>query len=284
MSAIARRGVVIGTGLIGSSLAAALRAAGAIGHVVGVGRGLANLQVALRSGFVDSVSQDPFAAVTDADLVVLATPVDSAVTLLPALVAAAPAEAIFTDVGSVKRAIVEAARVCGIEDRFVGAHPIAGGTMGGAGGANPTLFRDRTVVLTPSEGSTSIAVARIRALWEAAGARVIETTAHRHDEILALTSHLPQFVVFALCATIARADEMPSTFFGAGFRDTTRLATSDHEMWLAIARLNRDPLVAAMDGFSEVWTQMSTAIANGDDAALLGVLSEARAGKERSGT
>lgn len=282
MTSVARRAVVIGTGSIGASLAVAARRAGAFGHVVGVGRGRANLALARATGLVDEVSQDPLDAVADADLVVLATPVDAAVELLRGLVAAAPSRAVFTDVGSVKQPIVAAAAACGVAERFVGGHPIAGGTAAGAAAADADLFRGRTVVLTPVAGGDPTACAMVRAMWEATGARVIEMTATRHDEILALTSHLPQFVAFALCASVARDGEISSALFGSGFRDTTRLALSDHDMWIAIARLNKEAVLRAMDGFASLWDELRGAIAADDQAALRRILQEARACKERT--
>jgi len=282
MTPVVRRAVVIGTGAIGASLAAAARRVGAFGRVVGVGRARANLDQALTSGFVDEVSQDPLGAVADADLVVLATPVDAAVDLLPGLVAAAPAAAVITDVGSVKQPIVKAAAACGIAERFVGGHPIAGGTASGAAAADPELFRGRAVVLTPTTETEPDACATVRAVWEATGASVLEMTAVRHDEILALTSHLPQFVAFALCASVARDGEIEPALFGSGFRDTTRLALSDHDMWLAIARLNRGAILRAMDSFGSLWGELRAAIAAEDQGALLRILREARACKEKS--
>lgn len=282
MTRVVERAVVIGTGSIGASVAVAARRTGAIARVVGVGRSRANLVHALNEGLVDEVSQDPLAAVVDADLVVLATPVDTAVDLLGGLVAAAPVRAIFTDVGSVKEPIVAAAEACGVAARFVGGHPIAGGTATGAAAADANLFRGRTVVLTPTPATEPEACAAVRAIWEAVGAVVLEMSAVRHDEILAQTSHLPQFVAFALCASVARDGEIASNLFGTGFRDTTRLALSDHDMWLAIARLNRKALLRAMDGFSSLWDELRAAIAADDEARLREILEEARACKERS--
>jgi prephenate dehydrogenase len=282
MTPVVQRAAVIGTGAIGASLAAAARKTGAIGHVVGVGRSRANLSRALEAGVVDEVSQDPLAAVADADLVVIATPVDTAVDLLAGLVAASPEEAIFTDVGSVKQPIVSAAEACGISARFVGGHPIAGGTGTGASCADPDLFRGRAVVLTPTAETSHAASATVRAIWEATGADVLEMSAARHDEILALTSHLPQFVAFALCASVGRDAGIAPSLFGTGFRDTTRLALSDHDMWVAIARLNRAALLRAMEGFSSLWDELRAAIAAEDDAGLRRVFQQARECKERS--
>jgi len=277
-----QRAVVVGTGSIGASLAAAARKKGAIGRVVGVGRNPVNLARALEAGLVDEVSQDPLSAVADADLVVLATPVDTAIDLLGALVAAAPSEAIFTDVGSVKQPIVDAAADCGVAARFVGGHPIAGGTATGASAADVELFRGRTVVLTPTSETSREASAVVRAIWETVGATVLEMSATRHDEILALTSHLPQLVSFALCASVGRDSGIAPALFGAGFRDTTRLAQSDHEMWVAIARLNRAAILCAMDDFSSVWAELRAAVAAEDDARLRQIFRQARESKERS--
>lgn len=282
MKPVAERAVIIGAGLIGSSLGAAAKAAGAFRHVVGVGRDARNLAVALERACVDSVSQDPLSAVVKADLVILATPVDTAVELLPSLAAVARGTTIFTDVGSVKQPIVRAARQCGIEARFVGGHPIAGGTAVGATACDPGMFRDRTVVLTPGPGTSPEASARVRILWEATGARIIETTAERHDEALALTSHLPQFLAYALCVAAERGGDLTDRFFGAGFRDTTRLAASDHDLWIAVARLNAGPLLKVMDAFGEVWGELRAAVAAGDEAALRRILRQASAGKDRS--
>lgn len=282
MTPVVRRAVIIGTGSIGASLAVAARRAGVFERVVGVGRGRANLTLALESRLVDEVSQDPLAAVVDADLVVLATPVDTAVDLLSGLVAAAPAHAVFTDVGSVKQPIVRAAAACGVAARFVGGHPIAGGTASGAAAADGDLFRGRAVVLTPAAETDPDASLAVRAIWEATGAVVLEMTASRHDEILALTSHLPQFLAFALCAGVEREGEIPAPLFGSGFRDTTRLALSDHEMWLAIARMNKDALLRAIDGFGALWSELRAAIAADDETTVRRIMQEARACKERS--
>jgi prephenate dehydrogenase len=282
MTAVVAKAVVIGTGSIGASLAVAARRAGVFGRVVGVGRGRANLARALESGLVDEVSQDPLGAVADADLVVLATPVDTAIELLAGVIAAAPDRAVFTDVGSVKAPIVAAAAACGVAERFVGGHPIAGGTATGAAAADPDLFRGRAVVLTPAAQTDPSACLAVRTIWEAIGASVLEMTAARHDEILALTSHLPQFLAFALCASVERGGEIAPALFGTGFRDTTRLALSDHEMWLAIARLNKDAILRAMDAFGSLWRELRAAIAADDEAAVRRILQEARACKERS--
>jgi prephenate dehydrogenase len=284
MSVVFGRSVVVGTGLIGASMAVALRRAGVVRHAIGVGRNRRNLEVALAAGRVDAISEDPVSAVADADLVIVATPVDTALDLLPALAAAAPPEAIFTDVGSVKAPIVACAERSGIGARFVGGHPIAGATATGAVAADPALFSGRTVVLTPSAETTRAALDAVRALWVALGSVIVEMSAGAHDANLALTSHLPQLAAFALASTLERrveAGDVPLSLVGTGFRDTTRLAASDHDMWAAIVRLNRVEVLAAMDAFAGNWTRLKAAIEAGDEATLRALMNEAQRMRER---
>ncbi len=276
MSVVFARVVVVGTGLIGASLSVAARRAGVFRHVVGVGRNRQNLDVALASARVDAISDDPVAAVADADLVVLATPVEAALELLPTIARAAPSHAVLTDVGSVKAAIVAAAEKAGVAARFVGGHPIAGGTATGAAAADAGLFSGKTVVLTPTADTTRAALDAVRDIWVAIGAVILETSAAEHDAWLARTSHLPQLAAFALAATLERNGNVPPNLLGPGFRDTTRLADSDADMWAAIARLNLGEIVAAMDDFSGTWALLREAVATGDDTALRGLMSEAR--------
>jgi prephenate dehydrogenase len=276
MSVVFERVVVIGTGLIGASLAVAARRAGVFRHVVGVGRSRRNLDVALATARVDAISEDPVSAVADADLVVLATPVDAALELLPVIVNAATPHAVLTDVGSVKGAIVAAAEAAGVAARFVGGHPIAGGTATGAQAADAGLFAGKTVVLTPSANTTPAALEAVRGVWVAIGAVILETTAANHDAWLARTSHLPQLAAFALAATLERSANVPENLFGPGLRDTTRLADSDADMWAAIVRLNLGEIVAAMDDFSSTWRALREAVAAGDEASLRDLIGEAR--------
>jgi prephenate dehydrogenase len=276
MSVVFNRVVVVGTGLIGASLAVAARRAGVFRHVVGVGRGRQNLEAALGSARVDAISNDPVAAVADADLVVLATPVDAALELLPAIARAAPPQALLTDVGSVKSAIVAAAEAAGVAARFVGGHPIAGGTATGAEAADAGLFSGKTVVLTPTADTTRAALDAVKEIWVALGAIILETSAANHDAWLARTSHLPQLAAFALAATIERRGHVPASLFGPGFRDTTRLADSDADMWAAIAKLNLGEILASMDDFSSTWRELRDAVAAGDETAFRNLIGEAR--------
>ncbi len=277
MTVLANRAVILGTGLIGASLAAAGRRAGALKWVIGVGRGRANLDRALASGSVDEVSQDASAAVARADLVVLAAPADACVELLTTVARHAPDQCVVTDVASVKVPVCLAARQAGLGDRFVGGHPIAGSEASGASAAHPDLFKDRTVVLTPS-GAQPVALAKVRELWERVGATVIEMEPALHDATVAISSHLPQMLAFALCATVGRAPDADTIrrLAGGGLRDTTRLGASNPAMWTAIAKQNREVLLAACDRFTAVWVELREAIARGDADALGRLMEESR--------
>jgi len=274
MSVLFERVVVVGTGLLGASLAGAGKARGLFGRTIGVGRNVANLETALERGLVDEVSTERFAALAGADLVVLATPVFTALSQLHELAAHAPPSAVFTDVGSVKAPIVAEARKHGLAARFVGAHPLAGKAETGAGAADIELFAGRRCVLTPDDETPPPLVDAMTRLWTGAGSTVMVMDAADHDSVLATSSHLPQMVAFALSATAdasAMRDDVVRLVAG-GFRDTTRLSASDADMWVEIARLNREAVVDAMDEFSVVWDDLRDAIADRDDRAVRAII------------
>jgi len=272
------RCVVVGTGLIGASLAGAGKARGLFTHVVGVGRSLANLETARERGLIDEATTDLFPALAGADLVVLATPVFTAVSQLHELAHHAPAAAVFTDVGSVKVPIVEEAKRRGLATRFLGAHPLAGKAETGAGAADPDLFRGRRVVLTPDDDTPAELVEDMRHLWTALDAEVSVMDAADHDAVLARSSHLPQMVAYALAATADGTDmrEEIVRMIAGGFRDTTRLAASDADMWVDIVRLNREAIVDAMDEFSVVWDDLRDAISDSDESTIRAVINASR--------
>lgn len=277
MNASFGRCVVVGTGLLGASLAGAGRARGLFGRVVGVGRSLANLETAKERGLVDEVTTSLAEGLDGADLVVLATPVVTAAAQLGEVAALAPGATI-TDVGSVKAPIVAEARRHGLAARFLGAHPLAGKAETGAGAADPDLFAGRRVVLTPDVDTPPALVDGQRALWTAVGADVSVMDADVHDRLLASSSHLPQMVAFALSATVDASSDRDAiaSVCAGGFRDTTRLAASDPGMWIDIARLNREAIVDAMDEFSVVWDDLRDAIADEDEDAIRSIAEASR--------
>jgi prephenate dehydrogenase len=220
------RVVVVGVGLIGGSFALALKQAKACGHVVGVGRNPANLQLALSRGAIDSMQSDPGRAAEDADLVLVAAPVGQFPKIFRAVGAALKPGAILTDAGSTKRDVVEAARKALKKKigQFVPAHPIAGAEKSGAGAANAELFRGRRVVITPLKENASAAVEKINQAWSSCGARTSQMTPEQHDAVFAAVSHLPHLLAYALVHDVAgrkNSSELFS-FAAGGFRDFTR--------------------------------------------------------------
>lgn len=247
-------------------------------RTTGVGRSAANLATARARGFLDDTTSDLARACADADLVVLATPVRTALEQLAEVAANTPASCVITDVGSVKGPIVAEARRLGLAGRFLGAHPLAGKAESGAGAADVDLFRGATVVLTPCHVTSARLRERIRMLWERLDARVLEMSAAEHDEALATSSHLPQMVAYILAAAAdgAPARERIVALAASGFRDTTRLAASDPDMWTDIAQLNRAALLSAIDDFAALWAKLRKAVDEEDEAALRELIAAAR--------
>jgi prephenate dehydrogenase len=280
MTRLFERLTVAGVGLVGGSVALAVREAGLAGEVVGFGRSEANLRVARTRGLVDRTTRDPAAAVAGADAIVLAAPVGACAALAETFRPHASPGAILTDVGSVKAELVAA-----LETRWagmgpvVGAHPIAGSEASGAGAADAALFRGRQCILTPTASTDRAALARIRALWEGVGARVEEMPPLDHDALLARVSHLPHLVAYALVGAVGTArigSRQALDYAGTGFRDTTRIAGSPAELWRDVALANRPALGAALTEFRAALATLERLVAAGDAAGLDTVLAHAR--------
>ena len=275
--------VVVGVGLIGGSFALALRAAGLVDTVVGVGRGRANLDAAQRLSIIDRqvrIDADWAAELADADLVLLATPVAQYPALLAAMAGQLGPATIVTDAGSTKQDVIAAARATlgDAMPRFVPAHPIAGTEHSGATAAFATLFHDRNVVLTPVAATDPAATAIVAALWRACGSRVRMLDAAAHDRIFAAVSHLPHLVAFGLVEAFAERPDADDIFrFAAsGFRDFTRIAASSPEMWRDIALANRDALLVEVAAFRAQLDRLAAMVAAGDGDALAAVFARAR--------
>ena len=274
---------LVGTGLIGGSFALALKAAGAVRTVFGVGRDPARLTVARELGLIDRAVD--WAEAGQADCILLALPVGETETALRQLAPHLKPGAIVTDAGSTKANVVEAARAA-LGARFadfVPGHPIAGSEQSGPGAARADLYQGRRVVLTPQAETRGDATATVRALWEAAGAQVETLDAERHDRIFAAVSHLPHLAAFALVDDLAqRADS--ETFFrfaASGFRDFTRIAGSSPEMWRDIALANRDAVLAELDAYMQALQVVRVAVSAQDAEALSEIFARARAARER---
>ncbi|VVE05469.1 prephenate dehydrogenase [Pandoraea anhela] len=264
--------VICGVGLIGGSLARALKAAGAVKEIVGVGRTESSLARACELGVIDRAATSMADAVAGADIVLLAAPVAQTPALLAAIRPYLEGHTIVTDAGSTKTDAVAAARSALGDDawRFVPGHPIAGAELSGVDAAKVDLYRDRRVVLCPQAGNRSEDVARVRAMWEATGARVSEMTETQHDRVFASVSHLPHVLSYALIAQILDAPDAAQKFgfAGGGFRDFTRIAASNPEMWRDICVANRDALLAELDGYLATLGSLRELIDAGDGAGL----------------
>lgn len=276
------RAALIGCGMVGGSLAAALRAAGAVGRVVGFDRVAAHAARAQARGIVDETAADARAAVDGADLVVLAVPVGAVAGVLGEIAPALASARLVTDVGSTKRDVVAAAeRALADPSRFCGAHPLAGTERSGPDAADAALFRGRLVLLTPGARTAPETIAACEAMWTAAGARTARMDAAAHDRAVAWVSHLPHAAAFTLAAAVGEvADEIAGLSAG-GFADTTRIAASDPVMWRDIFVANRAPLVEAIDALLRELTALRAAVDAGDGAAVERLVERAQKGRRR---
>jgi prephenate dehydrogenase/3-phosphoshikimate 1-carboxyvinyltransferase len=278
-----QRVAIIGLGLIGGSLAAAIREQGLARTLVAGSRSTRTLEQGLALGLIDEGSQDLAVAVRGADLVFVATPVSSMGAVLKALRPGLAERAIVTDGGSVKGAVIaEARRALGDHfPRFVPGHPIAGKEKSGVDAADAALYHQHRVILTPTPDTDPAATARVRALWTAVGAEVLEMAPDHHDRVLAETSHLPHLLAFSLVDTLARQGDSTEIFRYAagGFRDFTRIASSDPVMWHDIFRENREAVLEALALFRDGIDRFQNAIEHNDDEALMGVMTRANAAR-----
>lgn len=275
---------VIGVGLIGGSLARALRAAGQVGEIIGCGRSRENLDLAVELGVIDRYEQNPALAVRAADVIFLAVPMGAMRELIRQIAPVRRADAVVTDGGSVKGSVVEDIQAaCGqMPAWFVPGHPIAGTEHSGVGASFAELFRQRRVILTPVPETDPTATARVRAMWRATGAEVTDMSVAHHDEVLAATSHLPHMLAFGLVDALARMDcrEEIFRYAASGFRDFTRIASSNPVMWRDICLANRESLSAMLARFSTEMSDLATSIRDADGERLLGIFTRAKAARD----
>ena len=263
---------VIGVGLIGGSLACALRKAGVVTEIIGAGRSVGNLEQAVALGVIDRYTLDPAAAVVGADVVVIGATLGATAAVLTSIAPALSPHTIITDVGSTKASVVTAARAAlGTNfSNFVPGHPIAGTEHSGAAAAFAELFVDHRVILTPVAETAAYALERVRAMWASTGARLSVMSVTDHDRVLAATSHLPHMLAFTLVDMLATAGDAADIFAYAagGFRDFTRIASSNPEMWRDIALANRNALLELCAGYNERLEALMQALRSADGAAL----------------
>jgi prephenate dehydrogenase len=269
---------IVGVGLIGGAIGMAAKKRGLAERVTGVGRDPARLELARRLGAIDEVSLDLAGASADADCVIFCTPVDRIAEEVKLVAACCPPGAILTDAGSTKRTIVEAVED---EPRFVGGHPLAGSEKKGVEHAHADLFVERWTVLTPTGHTLPQTVAAARSFWEALGSRVRLMTAADHDQALALTSHLPHLLASALAGLLP---EDWRDLTASGFRDTTRIAGGDPEVWTPIFQQNRAAVLAALGKLEQRLQQFRAALTKDDVAQIDGFLTQGKKVRDALGS
>lgn len=259
------RVTLIGVGLIGGSIGRVLKNKRLCDEVVGVGRDLDNLRFAKRNHIIDRFTVDPVKGVKDSDLVVLSLPVKSIVPMIKKIGRYLPEGAVVTDVGSVKGSIVfPAQKILSRDVHFVGGHPVAGTEKSGAASSLPDLFEDRFWILTPTGQTHKPSLDKIKKLWRLAGARVVCLDPHVHDRAMASISHLPHLVAFALVNSLAAGSsgKKELRYSAGGFRDVTRVASSDAAMWREIVEMNKKPLLEYLDAFLELLNRYRSMVSN----------------------
>lgn len=280
-----KRLCIIGVGLIGGSLARALREAGYCKTVVGAGRSPENLRHAVELGVIDSFETDLARAVTGADMVLVAVPLGAMEAVFSAIRGSLADDAVLTDAGSAKVSVIEAARRAfgEVPANFVPGHPIAGIERSGVAAALPDLYRNRRVILTPLPETAADPVRRVRSMWEVAGAEVVDMEPVHHDEVLAATSHLPHVLAFTLVESLARLHDKAEIFEYAagGFRDFTRIASSDPVMWRDICLANGAAIQQMIERFIDDLQVLDAAVEAGDGERLLQIFGDAKAARDR---
>ena len=275
---IAGRAAVIGLGLIGGSIARELASRGI--WVRGFDENRDSLDAAVAAGVVNEALESSLQGTRDADIIIIAVPVDAAIGVLERVGPHAKAGALITDVGSTKSRIVAAAERLGLGERFVGSHPLAGDHRSGWEASRLGLFRDSRVYLCPTSTSTSVAIDRSKMLWRELGARDVVLSPSEHDRRVAWTSHLPHVVANAVALTLAHAG-VPRDDLGPGGRDVTRLSGSSPEMWAAILHENASPVDDALAAVEREIAALRDAAARDDADALRRRFGDARAWFER---
>lgn len=265
---------VVGVGLIGGSLAAAVKARGVARRVIGVGRDPQKLAGAIERGLLDEATGDLAAAARQSDLIVFCTPVDRVVAGVREAAAACRCNTLITDAGSTKREICEALETGlppGVE--FIGSHPLAGSEKSGYEHSNAHLFANRVCVLTPHAGTSAFGLQRLRGFWSRLEARLIEMSPQAHDRAVAEISHVPHLVAAALASTLAPEHQ---ALAARGFRDTTRIAAGDPDLWTSILMCNADEIGQSVDKLAAILQEYRTALQRRDAVAIKRLLTHGK--------
>jgi prephenate dehydrogenase len=283
MSHLADTVAIIGIGLIGGSYGLALKERGLARRIIGVARRETTLQAAREVGAADETTSNAREAVRNADLVILCTPVGSIAEMARCLAPALKRDCVVTDAGSTKAGIVRDCEAI-LGGRFVGGHPVAGSHETGPQFARADLFEGATYVLTPTPQTDPAALEMGRTLAERLGSRTLILDAQTHDELVAFTSHLPHVIAFALAnAVAAKQNENPlaAQLAASGFRDMTRLAASDPQLWTDICLANREAVLAAVAEFERQLRVLKSALVDDDGESFAAALRAANEGRAR---
>lgn len=271
--------VIFGVGLIGGSTALALKEARAVQHIVGVGRHSDNLQRARELGVIDAIETNVAAAMQDADVVLIATPVAQTPIILEQLRPHLAPTTLITDAGSTKSDVAQYAvdALGDMAKQFIPGHPIAGAEKSGVTAAKADLFQSKNVVLTPFQETSKDSVTRICQFWQLCGANVMTMSPYEHDRIFAAVSHLPHLLAFALVDELSQRKNAPTlfNFAASGFRDFTRIAGSHPEMWRDIAMANRDALLQELKAYHQKTESLISILEDKDANALFDMFERA---------
>lgn len=278
---------IFGVGLIGGSLALALKKADYCKTIVGCSRNAEHLQRAVDLNVIDSYTLDPKEAVQGADMILLAVPLRAIQPVLESFVDVIEDNAIITDAGSAKRSVVKAAKNAfggKLPSNFVPGHPVAGREKSSVEAAIVDLYVDQKVILTPLEETAPEAIARVKEMWESSGAIVETLEINQHDHVLAATSHLPHILAYSFVNTLSKSEYGDDifAFTAGGFKSFSRTASSDPVMWRDICLENRDAIVKYLDDFQQDLADLSEQIKDSDGEALMKVFINAKETRDRN--
>lgn len=279
-----KRLAIIGVGLIGGSLSLALKKAGEVEEVIGFSRTESVREEALKLGIIDRAATSVADAVKNADMIFLAVPMAAMETVLTELVEHISDRTIITDGGSAKGQVVDVARkiLASKFNQFVPGHPIAGTEKSGPNAAFAELYQHHRVVLTPLADTNIHAIAQVRAMWQSAGAEVFDMDVEHHDDVLAATSHLPHILAFNLVGMLAQRDDCDEVlrYAAGGFKDFSRIASSDAVMWRDICLTNKDAILGLLKEYQQGLSQLEQAINKQDGDTLIEVFERAKQARD----
>jgi prephenate dehydrogenase len=281
---LVKRLTIIGVGLIGGSIARALKRINACDDIIGCGRNVANLETAIELGVIDKYETQINRAVSNSDLIIVAVPLRSIAGIFKAISTEISPQTIITDVGSAKASVIaDAKQYLGHNfPYFVPGHPIAGTEKSGVAASFAELFEDHKVILTPLSETNSQAIETVTTMWQQIGATVAKMSVAQHDEILAATSHLPHLLAYSLVDTLNQMNEDVFEFAAGGFRDFSRIASSDPTMWHDISLSNQDAILKMLKLFRNNLDHLTKAIQQGDSGEIKDIFSRAKIARDQS--